>query len=448
VDGRLRRVSVSEGTVTPLELNDGDTRTIRGSPKFLPDGRQFLYWAASADGQRTVRAGSIDSRETRLIVASDAPAVYGAGHLLFKRGATLVAQPFDAETLTLSGEPRAITDEAAPGNVVSFARFDVSETRMLAIATTNGGQRARVNWIDRQGQVTRTLSLPADTELLNPEVSPDGTRVAGVRMDLATGNWDIWIANIDSGEATRVTRQPGVDSDPIWSPDGAELAYVSRRADIHGIFRLMLADGREQLLTKLGPVIGGVTDVRPTGWSDDGRFVLVQSFSAQTGRDMVAVPAGGGEPIAVLATPGFEVNGRISPDGRWIAYQSNDSGEHHIYVRPFLRPGAATRVSVMPGALPQWRGDGRELFWEAPAPEDRAAKTLYAADVTLGDTSIRAGTPRRVFPPEVRFITLIDNRRQWAAAPDGRHFVLRQAEGPPGPAVKVILNWPALLKRQ
>ena len=350
--------------------------------------------------------------------------------------------------MTLTGEARAITNEAAPGNVVAFARFDVSKNGMLAIATTNGGQQGQVNWVDPQGQVARTLTLPEDTELLNPEVSPDGARVAGARMDPATGNWDIWIVNADSGEATRVTRQPGIDSDPMWSPDGAELAYVSRRTDVHGIFRMALADGREQLLMKLGPVIGGVTDVRPTGWSGDGRFVLVQSATVDTGRDMLAVPADGGEPIPALFTPSLEVNGRVSPDGRWIAYQSNDSGEHHIYVRPFLRPGAPTRVSVTPGALPQWRGDGRELFWEAPAPGDRAAKILYAADLTTDGTTIRGGTPRRVFPPEVRFMTLVDNRRQWAAAPDGRHFVLRQADGPPGPAVKVILNWPAVLRRQ
>jgi hypothetical protein len=448
LEGRLRRVDMQDGAVTPLELDDGGAQTTRGTPRFLPDGRRFLYWAIGSDGQRTVRAGSLDSRESRTIAASDSPAVYAGGYLLFQRGATLLAQPFDERTLTLTGEPRAITNEAAPGNVVSFGRFDVSETGILGLATTNGGQRGQVNWVDRQGQVTRALSLPGHTELLNPEVSPDGARVAGARMDPATGNWDIWIVNVGSGEATRVTRQPGVDSDPMWSPDGTELAYRSRRADVQGIFRLTLADGREQLLMTLGPVTGGVTDVRPTGWAGDGRFVLVQSASVETGFDMVAVPIAGGEPIPVLATPGSEVNGRVSPDGRWVAYQSNDSGEHHIYVRPFLRPGAPTRVSVTPGALPQWRGDGRELFWEAPDPEDRAAKILYAADLTIDVSSVRSGTPRRVFPPGVRFITLVDNRRQWAAAPDGRHFVLRQPAGPPGPAVKVILNWPALLQRQ
>ena len=223
-------------------------------PRFLPDGRSFLYWAVTSDGRRTVRVGSLDSRESRSIVASDAPAVYSAGYLLFQRGATLVAQRFDERTLTLSGEPQAITTEAAPGSVQTFARFDASETGILAFGTTNGGQRGQANWVDRRGTVVSTLAPPGNSELLNPEVSPDGSRVAGTRMDPATGNWDIWVVDVRSGRATRVTRQPGIDSDPMWSPDGAELAYVSRRADVQGIFRMALADGQEQMLMKLRPI--------------------------------------------------------------------------------------------------------------------------------------------------------------------------------------------------
>jgi dipeptidyl aminopeptidase/acylaminoacyl peptidase len=265
-------------------------------------------------------------------------------------------------------------------------------------------------------------------------------------MDPATGNWDIWVVDVRTGEFTRVTRQPGVDSDPMWSPDASELVYVSRRADAQGIFRMALADGREQLLMKLGPVIGGVTDVRPTGWSGDGRFVLVQSATPETGYDILALPVAGGEPIPALVTPGREVNGRASSDGRWLAYQSDDSGENHIYIRPFLRPGRPTRVSSVPGAIPQWGGDGHELFWQGPAPEDRTMTVLYSAELTIAGDDVRASAPKRLFPRHVHVVSLIDSRRQWAAAPDGRHFVLRQAEGLPGPAVKVLLNWHGLLR--
>ena len=121
--------------------------------------------------------------------------------------------------------------------------------------------------------------------------------------------------------------------------------------------------------------------------------------------------------MPVVATPGAEVNGEVSPDGRWIAYQSNDSGEYHVYVRPFPGPGAPERVSAIPGAIPQWRGDGRELFWQAPHAQDSTATALVPAALTFTGRSVRAEAPRLVFPPHVRFAALIDNRRHWAASP-------------------------------
>jgi hypothetical protein len=186
------QVTVAGGTLAPVALDDGETGTWRYAPKFLPDGRRFLYWTVTPDNQRIVRAGSLDTRETRQIVASDAPAVYSAGHLLFQRGATLVAQPFDERTLTLSGEPQAITAEAAPGGVVTIAVFDASDDRMLVFSTTNGGVRAVQNWVDRRGSIEGSLPRLDGAELLNVAVSPDGIRVAGTRMDRATGNWDLW----------------------------------------------------------------------------------------------------------------------------------------------------------------------------------------------------------------------------------------------------------------
>jgi len=202
------------------------------------------------------------------------------------------------------------------------------------------------------------------------------------------------------------------------------------------------------LLMRLEPVTGGFTDVRPTGWSGDGRFVIVQSADLETGHNILALPTSGSEPTSALATPGAEVNGRVSPNGRWLAYQSDDAGEWHVYVRPFLRSGAPTRVSGSSGANPQWRADGRELFWQAPAPEDRTRTVLYSAELAIAGDNIRVSAPKRLFPQHVHFDSLIDNRRQWAAAPDGSHFVLRQATGLPGPAVKVILNWQGLLRGQ
>jgi hypothetical protein len=196
----LRQVDISDGSSKAMELDEDDPTGSRPfRPQFLPDGRQFLYWSVSADGQSAVRAGSLDSRQTTLVAASDAPGIYAAGHLLFQRGATLVAQPFDPRTLRLSDEPVAVTTEAAPGTFLDWVLFDASETGTLAFVTTNGGVRGHLVWVDRRGNVLGTIAQPGGTELLNPALSPDGTRVAGNRMDRSTGNWDVWVVDVQSG---------------------------------------------------------------------------------------------------------------------------------------------------------------------------------------------------------------------------------------------------------
>ena len=434
------RLTISDGTLTPVASDDGDG-TRRYGAEFLPDGRRFLYWAVTGAGQRTVRAGSIDSPETRHIVASDTRAIYSAGFLLFQRGATLVAQPFDERTLTLSGEPHAITTETAPGTPVTIAEFDASKSGTLAFVTTNGGVRAAQNWVDRDGKLEGSLPGLDGGELLNVALSPDGTRVAGTRMDPATGNWDLWVVDLRSGAPTRVTRQPGTDSDPVWSPDGAELAYVSRREDAHGIYRLSLINGREQLLLKIGVQALGQNDTRPTDWTSDGRFLIYEEDY-----DIMALaltdPA---EPIRLVATPAFEKSGRVSPDGRWIAYHSDDSGDSHVYVRPFLRSGAALRVSTKIAAHPLWRGDGRELFWMGPSAGNFPFDTLFSADLTIDGATVRSAGAKPVLPAHVRMSPLTDSRSHFAVTGDGQRFLLRQADGLPGPAVKMILNWPAMV---
>ena len=326
--------TIRDGTTTALELDDGGKETQRFAPRFLPDGRRFVYLTVTPDGQRTVRGGSLDSRETTRIVQSDAPAVYSAGYLLFHRGGTLVAQPLDERTLTLSGEPQAISTEAAPGGVITIASFDASDTGMLVFSTTNGGVRAAQNWVDRRGNVAGTLPLLDNGEWLNLAVSPDGMRVAGTRMDRATGNWDLWSIDLRSGTPTRLTRQPGVDSDPVWSPDGTELAYVSRRADAPGIYRQSLANGAERLLLKLGPNIAGANDTRPTDWTPDGRhLVYTANFN------IMALPLDKpADPIPIVATDALERNSDVSPDGRWIAFQSDDSGSYRSTCSRFQGP--------------------------------------------------------------------------------------------------------------
>jgi dipeptidyl aminopeptidase/acylaminoacyl peptidase len=433
----LYQIRVSGGAATTLQLDDDGIAAQRFLPRFLSDGRRFLYLAVAPNGQRTVRAGSLDSRRTTSVVASDAAAIYTDGHLLFQRGAALVAQPFDEQTLTLSGEPRAITSEAAPGNVLAVAMFDVSRTGMLVYATTNGGVTGQPVWFDRRGNVLGAVPKPDGSELLNFNLSPDGTRVVGTRMDPSTGNWDIWMIDLGSGIPSRLTTQPGVDADAVWSPDGSQVAYVSSRGDASGIYRLSVNGGSEQMLLKSGVDLLTGLGLRTTDWTRDGRFIVYERQG-----DIMALPIGasdGSKPV--VATPANERNGRVSPNGRWIAFQSLDSADSYIYVQPFPGPGARIRVSVAPGYHPQWREDGAELLWVASSPQTPATQTVYAADLTFGGNSARASSPKLVLPPHVGLATLIDTRPHWTLAADGQRFLLRQVEGVTGPAVKVILNW-------
>jgi Tol biopolymer transport system component len=439
----LHALTISSGAMRTVELDDSASEeTRRYRPQFLPDGRRFLYWWVTADGERTVRVGSLDSRQTTAIVASDAPAVYTRGYLLFQRGATLVAQAFDERSLALIGEPQAITTEAAPGSISGLAFFDVSETGMLVFATTNGGVRGHHVWVDRRGGVLGTVPQLDGAELLNLSLSPDGTRVAGTRMDPSTGNWDIWTVDLQSGVPTRLTTQPGIDSEAIWSPDGSEIAYVSSRRDAAGIYRLSLKDGTERILLKASTESVTFEPLRTTDWTRDGRFIVYQRNG-----DIMALPvASSGEPLSVVATPGRERNGKVSRDGRWIAFQSQESNANYIYVQPFPGPGTRSRVSASIGFHPQWRQDGLELLWATPSPSNPSLETVYSADLTFVGNAVRATTPKPVFPPHVNFASLIDNRPHWTVAADGQRFLLRQADGLPGPAVKVILNWQALLR--
>ena len=333
-------------------------------PRFLPDGRRFLYWAVTRDGQRTVRAGSIDSPETRQSSRLMRRRVYRAGFLLFQRGATLVAQPFDERTLTLSGEPQAITAEAAPGG---SRPLRCSMRRRAACWSSR--RRTAASAPPELGRSARQRRRLAAATGWRRAAQPDGVARRHARRGdahgSATGNWDLWSVDLRSGAPTRLTRQPGIDSDPVWSPDGAELAYVSRRADVHGIYRMSLTDGREQMLLKIGvQVVVQTTRGRRTGRPTVG------SWSYEADYDIMALALTTRRiPFRIVATPAVEKSGRVSPDGRWIAYQSDDSGEYQVYVQPFPGPGAAAaRVDNDWRSHPQWRGDGRELFWMGRVP--------------------------------------------------------------------------------
>jgi eukaryotic-like serine/threonine-protein kinase len=440
--GPILRVSASGGQTTAVTaLATGETA--HRWPQFLPDGKHFLYLRTSSDAAKAgVYVGSIDAQPNQQsmqrLLASDRQAYFapvpggGTGHLIFLRGATLMAQPFDPSKMTLSGEPAAIADgvDSYPGT--THGLFSVSDTGTLVYRGGTGAQTV-LTWFDQQGNPAGTLGDPGDYS--SPAISPDGSRVA-VAMGPPASR-DIWILDVARGASTRFTFDPARDDYPAWSPDGKNIAFSSTRGGQADLY-IKPADGsgEEKLLLKTEEP---KYDER---WTKDGRFLLFTSTGPKTAPDMWALPFGGdAKPVSLLQTQFDERFASVSPDGRWLAYLSAESGSAEIYVRPFTPEapagtGAKWLVSKGGGIRPIWRPDGKELFYLT------LANQVMAVDI---DTSkgFQAGTPRRMFiaPPGT-------TNTSWDLSPDGKRFLFA---APPNAGrvipFTVVLNWAADLNK-
>jgi Tol biopolymer transport system component len=441
--GPLMRMAASGGTATPVTaLGDGETH--HRWPQFLPDGRRFLYLRVSSDpGTMGVYVGSLDARpdeQSRVrVLASDRQAYYaaspdgGPGHLIFVRESALMAQPFDPDTLALSGDPVAIAQGVESFPLATYGLFSVSDTGTVVY---RGGIASRLTptWFDVQGRPEGTLGEPG--EYANPAVSPDSTRVAVARGP--SRNRDIWVLDVARGTSTRFTFDSASDDNPVWSPDGRFIVFSSNRLGQRDLY-LKPADGSsdERLLFKSDePKV-------PTSWSSDGGSLLFTSISAKTADDVWALSMQGeSKPIAIAQTPFQEGNGRFSPDGGWISYGSNESGPFEVYVRPFSNGAntrAATRlISTGTGWHSRWRPDGKAVFYSTLGSQ----QTIMEVDI---DTSadFRAGTPRSLF---AGLPSVLDYG--WDLAPDGKRFLFLATPGD-GRTIPftVMVNWAAALKK-
>jgi Tol biopolymer transport system component len=272
-----------------------------------------------------------------------------------------------------------------------------------------GGIQGRLTWFDRQGKVAGTAGDPGLYRTLM--VSPDGTRVAFERNDPQTQNRDIWLLEFARGTTTRFTSDPGWEAFPTWSKDGSRIIFTSNRSGVFDLYQKATnSAAEEELLYKSSEGKG------PTSWSPDGRFLIYYSLGAPTHVGLLAVNGPPDRKPAPLIDPQFtSITGRFSPDGRWIAYSSNESGRNEVSVRPFDpatgSPGAkAVIVTSGGGRTPLWRGDGKELYYMT------ADGTATAVDVNTSG-GFQVGTPKALFktPPGVLF---------WDVSPDGTRFLM------------------------
>ena len=445
VNTGLQRVSASGGSAVPLTVF-APGETAHRYPQFLPDGRHFLYLRVSSAAEKMgIFVGSIDAKpeaqSTKPLLLSGFQGNYvqspagGPGWLLFLREGTLLAQPFDPGKLELSGDPVPVASPVGSFGGPTVGLFSVSENGVL-VYRSGSSSLTRLAWRDITGNTLGTLGDPGLYG--NPAISPDGRRVAVNQVD-SQGNADIWVLDVARGTSTRLTFDPHPDTTPVWSPDGARIAFRSNRAGRFDLYEHNAdGSGEDRLLFQSGE------DKIPTSWSHDGKFLLFNSQSPKTGADLWILPlAGGGKPIPFLKTESLEVLGQFSPDGRWIAYTSNESGAFEVYVRPVSpnsiggTPGSGGKwmVSKGGGASPSWRGDGKQLFYLT------VNRQLMAVDVTA-ERTFQAGIPKTLFDSQAA------SPGTYGVASDGKKFlfVTPQAANAAAPYT-VVLNWLPGLKK-
>jgi eukaryotic-like serine/threonine-protein kinase len=436
-DGRtgdpIQRVSAEGGTPTvAVKAEASRKETMVAWPEFLPDGRHFLY---EAQGQKAedhmYRIGSLDSKDTRALAPAQSLVTYAPpGYLLFVRESTLVAQPFDAKALRTTGEPVPLAEHV--GTIATgLARFSASRNGILAYRTGESG--SRLLWVDRGGKELSTVGDPGEYgDIL---LSPKGDRLAYVTNDARGGKADIWIRDLARGASSRFTFDPAEDVRPLWSPDGKTIVFSSDRGGQFDLYtKAAGGGGQEQLLFKSDELKFA------HDWSRDGRYIAFHSLGKKTGWDLWVLPTfGDRKPIPFLQTPFNETRPAFSPDGKWLAYQSNESGRAEIYVQNFPGPGGKWQVSTGGGFEPAWRADGKELYYGAPDQK------IMAVEVHAGET-FEAGVPQALFAARVQPIGNV--RSHYVPSADGQRFLLlaplgREAMVP----TTVVVNWNAGLSR-
>jgi Tol biopolymer transport system component len=399
-------------------------------PQLLPDGRHVLFYSRDLSGGWAA-AANVKTGDVRRLAPSNGAAVFAApNRLLYVRGASVVAQTFDPARLALDGEPEVVANGVGPGALVTTPESTIaaSPTGVLAFITERAGRAGQLTWFDRAGRSERSMRPSGEGEYLNPSISPNGDRVAVNLMDPHTGNWDVWMVNAASGLGAKLTSDDAIDADAIWSPDGRDVVFSSTRGGQLGLYRQIVdgAGSAEPLyISKTARWLAAAD------WTRDGKFLVYFEISASPPSIWLL-------PLTSDRKPTLLLNGwspRVSPDGQWIAYMSPESGTVEVYIQRFPALGSKQRISQGGGVHPRWISDGRELaYWALPGGVN-AVNIIRGAAV--GETRSIIQTP---------VSGLIDSRTHYDVSLDGRRFLARQPAGPPGPGIKVVLNWPARLR--
>jgi Tol biopolymer transport system component len=443
--GGLFRVPATGGIPTPLTVPDAAaTEVNHRSPWFLPDGRRFLYTARSDDPEKTrIYVDSIDAKPgsttRREVLAANSNAVYvprihaglrgsaDDGYLLFVRDSTLMAQPFDAASARTTGNAVPVAEQVDYDSYGS-SQGQFSASRNGILVYTSGSPvsgEAQLTWFHRTGKPGGTVGSPGLVGAFS--LSPDGSTVAAVRGG-ASRPFDIWLHDLAHGTASRFTFGPHNNMLPVWSPDGSRLAYYRDHTGINLPWQKAASGtGLEERLDE-DPRTHVLTD-----WSRDGRYLIETVSDPKTDTDIWVFPTfGDKKPFPYVRTEFAEGQGKLSPDGKFLAYRSSESGRSAVYVQTFPEHGGKWQISN--GSQPVWSRDGRELYFLS------ADNKMMAVEVKGSGKNFDAGVPKALFP--------VPNQAQFDVSKDGRFLIhVPQAKAATSVPLTVVVNWQAGLKK-
>jgi serine/threonine protein kinase len=442
--GPMAKVSAQGGTAEPATVLDRAKHTTHRWPWFLPDGKHFIFLATSHTGgdpkQNGIYFGSLDSKETHQVLASDSAAQYEPGYLLYRSSTALVAQPFDPQKGILSGSAIPLVSNLRDDVGVWRSIFSVSQNGLLTYQRgSTDSAKSHVVLFDRSGktladydpQENTTANVRALLGVRDVRLSPDNKRVA-----FASGN-GIWTLDLERKTKTRITFDEQVIQEPAWSADGKTLIFTALVTSGGGNveIRSKAADGSgaEKLLVEQN-------NYHMPGWSPDGKDL---TYLWGEGEKMVSLwirPVNGdAKPVAAVQPPSAQSNligYRVSPDSHWVAYASDESGQQEVYITTFPEGKGKWRVSANSGAFPAWSGNGRELFFKD------LTDNIFVCTVTPKGSEVEVGAPQRLFHAASPGLGI-----SFDVFADGKRVLVNHSEEEAQAPLQLITNWPAELKK-
>jgi Tol biopolymer transport system component len=431
---RINADGTGSAEVTKIQGKDQTHRW----PVFLPDGNHFMFWTGDFGNSKDDRysgiyLSSLDSQDRKLVVLCHSSFGYDSKKLFYADDQRqLVSIAFDSSSATVSGSTSVIANVVGFQPSTYWAALAVARNGTLIYNTSVGAAESALTWINRAGKELGRVGDPAVMD--NPTLSPDGTRVAVDVSDQKANNVDVWIESTTGAGNSRFTFDPSEEVVGVWSRDGNTVAYRENGGGSASVL-LKPATGLEREKVRYTIPLATMDDIMPTSWSLDDQQILCIRQTA-FGDYLVLLPVAGGEPTRFLNGKGSESNGQISPDGKWVTYASDESGNWEIYVTSF--PGAAGKwqVSRGGGTEPRWRGDGKEIFYIAPNG------MLIAVPVNSAGAFV-TGTPAPLFQIRGRSPISSTDIFTYDVAKDGQRFLVNRYVKPEHvPPLTILLNAP------